>query len=325
MPAVTRREASLAIASFAAWQAPARAQAYPSKAARIVVPYPPGGGSDLIARMVAPRLADLRKQAVVVDNKAGATGAIATEFVVRSAPDGYTLFFGTTAELAINPVANPKLPFDVQRDLDPVTLLCVSPLAWVAHPSVKAGNAREMLELARKSPGTYSYSSPGRGSPHHFAGEWLKAITGVSLLHVPYKGGGPQLNDLLGGQTHTGFIPLAIAAPYLKTNKLRALGVTSARRAEAFPDIPSLDESGVQGLDLVQWRGLLVPAGTPRPVRQHIHAEVTDVLRVPEIQQKMRDLGEEPSGAGEAEFAALVKADLAKYRRISAQARIDFE
>lgn len=301
------------------------AQTYPNKAVKIIVPYPPGGGTDLLARMVGQRLSEKWGQPVVIDNRAGATGVIATELAARSAADGYTLFLGTTGELAVNPAVKARLSFNAEHDFAPAILISVSPLVFVIHPSVPASNLREFAAAARKEPGKLAYASPGSGSPHQILGEMVKVAMGIDIIHIPYKGGGPQMNDVVAGHVASAIVPLAIAAPYLKEGKLRALGVSSGKRVAAFPEIPTLDEAGATGVELLQWRGLLAPAGTPKGVVARIYDDTREVIRLPEVTNRLRELAEEPVNRGGEDFAKLISSDIAKFRRIVKEANIQVD
>ncbi len=303
----------------------AMAEAYPMRTVKIVVPYPPGGGTDMIARMVGQRLSTKWGQPVVVENRAGATGVIATELVAKSPPDGYTLFMGTTGELAVNPAVKADLPFNVDKDFAPIILISMSPLVLVVHPSMVASNLEQYVTTANAQPGKISYSSPGNGSPHHILGELIKSVTRIDVTHIPYKGGGPQLNDLLAGHTQSGILPLAVIAPHLKTGRLRALGVSSAKRVPGFPNLPTLAESGANGIDFVQWRGLLAPAGISPEIQSKIYTDTQEIVKQPEVSDRLRELAEDPVSLGPEEFSRIMRNDVAKYRQIvkTAQIRVD--
>ena len=300
----------------------AGAQTYPTKPIRLVVPYPAGGGSDLMARPMSQKLNEKWGQSVVVDNRAGATGMIGTELAAKSSPDGYTLLLGSVAEIALNVAVYRKMTYDPERDFAPVTLLATSPLVLAVHPSLPARNVREFIALAKKRPGEIGYATAGNGSPHHIAGEWMKILARIDLNHVPYKGGGPQLVDLMGGHVHSGFLVLPVVAPQLKQGKLRALAVTSTRRSQAIPDVPSANESGLQGLDVSQWWGILVPTGTPRETIAKLHAELADIIKTPDMRARLTDLGADPVGSSPGQFAQFVGSEIAKFRDIVKAANI---
>ena len=298
------------------------AQTYPTKPIRLIVPYPAGGGSDLMARPMAQKLNEKWGQSVLVDNRAGATGMIGTEIAARSAPDGYTLLLGSVAEIALNGTVYRKMSYDAERDLAPVTLLASSPLVLAVHPSLPAHNVREFIALAKKRPGEIGYATAGNGSPHHVTGEWVKIIAQVDLNHVPYKGGGPQLVDLMGGHVHSGFLALPVAAPQLKAGKLRALAVTGTTRSKAIPQVPTADESGLRGLDVSQWWGILVPAGTPRESIAKLHAALADIVKTPDMQARLAELGADPVGSRPEAYSQYIRAEIAKFRKIVKAANI---
>jgi tripartite-type tricarboxylate transporter receptor subunit TctC len=316
--------AGIAVAALlgAAVTGGASAQSYPVKSIRLVVPYPPGGGADLLARPIAQALTEKWGQSVIVDNRGGATGMIGTDIVVKSPADGYTLLMASSAEVALNVAVYSKMSYDPERDLAPVTQVAASPLVLVVHPSLPARNVKEFIALAKKRPGEIGYATAGAGSPHHIAGEWMKLLAKIDIIHVPYKGGGPQLIDLLGGHVDSGFLVLPVVAPYLKTGKLRALAVTSLERSPAIPDVPTLDESGLHGLDVTQWWGVFMPAGTPRDIIAKLHAEITDIIKQPNVRALMTELGAEPVGSSPEQFGDFVRAEIAKFRNVTRQANI---
>ena len=243
----------------------AAAQQYPTKAIRFVVPFAPGGGTDIIGRVVAQALNDALGQPVVVDNRGGAGSTLGTEIVAKSPADGYTILFGNIS-LAFNATLYTKLRYDTIRDLAPISLSAVQPNILVIHPGLPAKNLKEFIELARANPGKYNYASAGTGSGTHLAAELLKLQTKIDIVHVPYKGTGPALTDLLGGQINMMVSTFASALPHVKSGRMRALGVTTVKRSPAAPDVPTLIEGGVAGYDYSTWYGLLAPAGTPKPI-----------------------------------------------------------
>ena len=300
----------------------AGAQSYPGKPVRFVVPYPPGGGTDLLARPMAQNLTDKWGHSVVVDNRSGANGMIGAEMVARSAPDGYTVLVGTSAELALNVAVYRKMPYDPERDLMPVTLIAISPLVLVANPALPVRNVKEFIALAKKRPGEISYASGGAGGPHHMAGEWMKLLARIDIIHVPYRGGGPLLVDLIGGHVHSAIAALPVVAQHVKSGKLRALAVTSIKRTAAIPEVPTLDESGLPGLDVSQWWAVLVPTGTPRDVVSKLNVEFVQMVKLPDIRARMADLGADPVGSTPEQLGEIMRADIAKYRRVAKQARV---
>lgn len=305
--------------------AAAFAQQYPAKPIRMVVPYPAGGGSDLMARAVSKKLSEKLGQSVIVDNRGGATGMIGTDIAVKSLPDGYTLLLGSVAEVALNVAVYRKMSYNPERDLAPVSLIATSPLVLTVHPSLPAKNVKEFIALARKRPGEIGYATSGEGSPHHIAGEWMKLLAKIDIIHVPYKGGGPQLVDLLGGHVHSGFLALPIVAPYLKSRRLYALAVTSPKRSAAIPEVPSLDESGLKGFDVSQWWGVLAPAGTSRDTINKLSAEISRIAMLPDVKALMAEVGAEPMATSPDQFGHFIRAEIAKFQRIVKDARITID
>ncbi len=300
----------------------AGAQSYPVKPIRLVVPYPPGGGADLLARPMAQALGEKTGQSVVVDNRGGATGMIGTEIVVKSPADGYTLVLASSAEIALNVAVYSNMSYNPERDLAPVTQVAFSPLVLAAHPSLPTRNVKEYIALAKRRPGEIGYASAGAGSPHHVTGEWMKLLGKIDIIHVPYKGGGPQLIDLMGGHVHSGFLVLPVVAPHVKSGRLRALAVSSATRSPAIPEVPTLDESGLQGLDVTQWWGVLLPVNAPRDIVARLHAELTEIIKLPSIRARMSELGAQPVGSSPEQFGDFVRNEIAKFRSIAKQANI---
>ncbi len=291
-------------------------QAYPAKSVRIVVPYPPGGGNDLLGRPIAQKLSEKWGHNVVIDNRPGASGMIGAEAVVKSAADGYTILLCASPECALNATLYPKMAYNPVRDLAPITQLAVSSLVLIVHPSLPARSAQEYIALAKKQPGELAFSSVGTGSPHHIAGEWMKLMTGISINHVPYKGGGPQLIDLMGGHIHSGFVALPVVAPHLESGKVRPLAVTTAKRSPTIPNVPSLTEAGLAGFDVSQWYGVVVPAGTSGEITAKLHSDLVELLRLPDMKARMADMGAEPVGSTPAQFGEFIRAEVAKYQKI---------
>ena len=310
---------------FAAGSGAALGQPYPTKPIRMIVPYPAGGGSDLLSRPVAQKLGEQFNQSVVVDNRGGATGMIGTDIAAKSSPDGYTLLLGSVAEVALNLAVYSKMPYNPERDLAAVSLLAISPLVLAVHPSLPARNVKDFIALAKKQPGKIGYSSSGSGSPHNIAGEWMNLLAKVEMTHVPFKGGGPQLVALLGGHVPSGLVALPVVAQHVKSGKLLALAVTSSERSSAIPGVPTLDESGLKGLDVKQWWGILVPAGTPRAIVARLHPALVEIVKSPDIRARMAELGAEPAGTGPAQFSDFIRAEIAKFRRIVKQANIKID
>ncbi|MDB5925065.1 MAG: protein bugT-like protein [Betaproteobacteria bacterium] len=303
----------------------AAAQAYPAKIVRLVIPFPPSGGSDVIARIFVPKFAEALGQQVLVDNRSGANGNVGTEIVARSAPDGYTLLFNGSGTLAINPSLYEKLPYDPVRDFAPISLVVLQPHVLVVHPSVPARSVKELIALAQAQPGKLNFASSGSGSLAHLAGEMFKMMARVDMVHVPYKGAAPSLVDLVAGHVHLVFSSSPSVMPQVRTHRLRALAVTTAKRVAAMPELPTMAESGLPALIVTGWYGLLAPAGTPGNITAGLNSDIVSTLRQSDVRQKLIDLGLEietstPQGLGD-----FVKAEIAKYARVvrSANIRVD--
>lgn len=289
------------------------AQTYPARPVRVVVAFAPGGTTDILARVYAQKLSASTGQQFIVDNRSGAGGTIGTEAVTKSAPDGYTINFGSTSSLAVSPNLYPKLPFDLMRDVAPVTQVATASIVLAMHPSVPAKNMRELIALARSRPGQINFASSGNGSSLHLCGEYLKYLAKIDLVHVPYKGVGLALPDLIAGQVQLLFSDMAPFVPYVKTGKLRVLAVTTAHRSKLYPDLPTIGESGAPGYDLAGWYGVVVPAGTPRPVIDRLHAEFGKAMRAPDMAERYATLGVEPVDSSPEQFAAYMRAELGKW------------
>jgi tripartite-type tricarboxylate transporter receptor subunit TctC len=283
--------------------------AYPTKPIRLVLPFPPGGGTDSLARIMAPKMGELLGRAVVVDNRAGAAGNIATDLVTKADPDGYTVLMGFSTALTMNPSLYEHLPFDVQRDLKPVTLLASAQYVLVVNPSVPVKSVKELIAYAKAKPGQLNYSSSGSGSPLHLAGELFKYQTGTQITHVPYKGGGPAVMGLLGGQVQLAFGSVAAVMPQVRDGRLRALAVTSLKPSPVAPELPTLDKSGLPGFDVTTWYGFLVPKGTPDPIVAKLQAAAQKVVQLPEVQKAMADQGLEMEVEAPAQFAERIKSE----------------
>lgn len=299
------------------------AQPYPAKPVRIVVPFPPGGTSDILARTIGPRLSAEWGQPVVVDNRPGAAGNIAAEHVARAPGDGYTLFITTVGIHAIHPSLYSKLPFDPLRDFTPVTNLVMLPSVLAVHPSIPVRSVKDLIALAKKRPGDLSYSSAGSGSQPHLTAELFKTMTGVDLLHVPYKGAAQQLTDLVAGHVALTFATAPSAVPFIKGGQMRAIGVSSGKRASALPDVPTIAEGGVPGYEAVGWNGMVAPANLPGPVLEKVSATVVKVFNLPEVRDRMISLAADPVTTTPAQFGAYIKAEIAKWRRVIEQSKID--
>ncbi len=303
----------------------AGAQAYPEKPVRFVVPNPPGGGADLVARVIGRKLAEHWGQQVVVDNRAGAAGVIGTDLAAKAEPDGYTLLLGYTANLCFAPSLFRKLPYDPARDFSPVSLVGSTPYVLAVHPAVPAKSVKELLALARAKPGQLNFASIGNGQGNHLAGELFKNMTGVRLEHVPYKGGGPALAAVLSGEAQLIFGSMLSTLPHVKAARLRGLAVTGANRSNVAADLPTISEAGIAGYDVTTWMGVLVPARTRKDLVARLHAEITKVLRAPDVRQRFFGEGLEPLGATPEEFAALIASETAKWAKVIRGANIQID
>ena len=311
--------------AIACCQSAALAQAWPAKPIRIIVPFSPGGIADNSARTVADKLGARLGQPVVVENRPGAAGNIGSEMVAKSPPDGYTLLLGYDSTIVVNPHVYAKTGFDVLRDFAPVTKLGDAGVIVVAHPSVPAKDLRELIALAKAKPGTFAYGSAGTGSSAHLACEMLSQRTGAGLIHVPYKGGGQAIADAVGGQIPLACTAVAGAQQFMKAGRLKGLGLSSATRAAGAPDVPTFIESGLPGFVVDSWVGVLAPANTPRPIVERLQAEIAAVLQMPEVRERYSVLGIEPVGNKPDEYAAQIRADLARWGPVVKQANIRIE
>jgi tripartite-type tricarboxylate transporter receptor subunit TctC len=295
--------------------AAAQASDFPTKAIRIVVPFPPGGATDAAARLVAVKMAEHWGQPVLVDNRAGAGGNVGSELVAKSPADGYTLVMGVTGSHAINTSLYSKMPYDPVADFVAISQVAVVPNVLVVHPSVPAKNLAELMALAKKEPGKLNYASLGNGTAAHLGMEMLKSEAGVDITHVPYKGSAPAVSDLLAGQVQMMVDGLPSALPHVKAGKLRAIAITSLHRAPSLPDLPTIAET-YPGFYADAWSGLFAPKGTPQPVVDKLSAEVQRILKLPEVREKLAALGAEPVGSTQAEFAAHVKKEIGKWAKV---------
>ena len=301
------------------------AQDYPSKPVRFVVPFAPGGTTDVLARLVGEKLSASLGQQFVVDNKPGAGGNVGTAQVAKAEPDGYTLLMGTVGTHAINASIYPSLPYDPVQDFAPVTLVATVPNVLVVNLEVPANSVAELIALAKEKPGELNFASSGNGSSIHLSGELFKAMTGVDIVHVPYKGSGPAVVDLLGGQVEMMFDNLPSSAPHIKAGKLRPLGVTSKERSPTLPDVPTIAEAGVPGYEALSWFGVLVPAGTPDAVVTRLQQEIAKILADPAMRERFAELGAVPVGDTPAEFAAFIGSETAKWADVVQKAGITLE
>ena len=324
-PLFIRRLAIPLALALCAIQAPGFAQTFPSRPVTLVVPFPPGGGTDTGGRVIAEQLGRRWGQPVIVENKGGAAGQIGADFVAKSRPDGYTLLLGNIGTQAINPLLYPKLPYDADKAFAPVSLVAELPLAMMVNPSVPAKTAAEFVALAKARPGQMSYSSSGAGGAPHLAAEMFKDQTGAFILHVPYRGGGPAIADLLAGHVQLSFMTVLEASGHIKADKLRALAVTGDKRVPAFPEVPTLAESVAPGFNAISWIGLLAPAGTPPEVVDRIAADLRAVLADESVKARFVGLGGVPRATSPQEFARLIDDDKRRYAQIIRSRKITIE
>jgi tripartite-type tricarboxylate transporter receptor subunit TctC len=299
----------------------ASAQDWPNKPIRMIVPYPPAGGTDVVARVLTEPLAAELGQPIVVENRGGAAGNLGTDLAAKAAPDGYTFLF-TLSSHTINPKLYDKLPFDVERDFVPIGRAASIPQLIAVHPSVKANNIQELIALAKAQPGKLSYASVGTGSPSHIAGELFKLKTGVDMVHIPYKGGGPAVTDAIGGQVPVLFVSMPAAWQHVKSGRLRALAVTSDKRSVVAPELPTLAEAGVPDCVVNSWYGAFAPAKMPAPIVQRLNAALVKVLQMPEVRDKLLAQGAEAAPSTTAELDGVVKDELRKWEMVIREAKI---
>lgn len=302
--------ATLGLPGLAAAQA-----GYPAKSIRMIVPYPPGGGADIVARLLSQRMTQSMGQQVVVDNKPGASTIIGTDMVAKAPPDGYTFGLITDSH-AINPTFFAKLPYDSFKDFSFISQLVFVPLVMVAHPSLNVKTLPEFVALAKSRPAQINYASIGNGTPHHLAMEWLRSLAGIQLTHVPYKGVAPALADVVGGQVQVMFTGTSSAAPYVREGRLVALGVSSAKRQPAFPNTPSVAEAALPDFDFMTWYGTAAPPGTPREIVQRLSREIAAALTAPEVSQRLQGMGVEPAPSTPEQFEAFMRKESTSLARM---------
>jgi tripartite-type tricarboxylate transporter receptor subunit TctC len=289
---------------------------YPTKPIRLIVPFAPGGSTDVLARLLAEALRPELGQPVIVENKAGAGGNIGGDFVAKAPPDGYTLLIAAAGPTVINPSLYARMPYDPAKDLRPVTLLIQEPNLMAINPKIPAKTVPEFIAYAKSRPTEVSFGSPGNGSPAHLAGEWFNQLTGTTMVHVPYKGTGPALNDLIAGQIAMMIDNMPALWPHVQSGKLRALAVSTDKRATAAPDLPTVAESGVKGFAFGAWKGLMAPAATPPEIVERLHAAATKALAKPDFRKRLIDLGAEPVGNTPEQFAAYMRAEVSKWTQV---------
>jgi tripartite-type tricarboxylate transporter receptor subunit TctC len=294
----------------------AQAQPYPSKPIRYIVPFAPGGTTDILGRMVAAGLSSSLGQPVVVENKPGQAGSIGSAELARATPDGYTLGGGTISSHAINATLYPKLAYDPLKDFAPITMLATLPNMLIVHPSVNVNSVKELIALLKSNPNKYSFGSAGNGTSQHISGELFKIMTGTQMQHIPYKGSGPMIPDLLAGTIQLSFENITTAYPQVKGGKLKALAVTSSKRSFVAPEVPTMAEAGLAGYDISSWQAMYAPAGTPREIVARLHAETAKILRSPENQKKLSELGLDAGGMAPEELAALMRSDIPRLGKV---------
>lgn len=295
----------------------AQAQTWPSKQPiKFIVVYPPGGASDVTARLIATKLSESIGQSVNVENKPGANGIIATEFVAKSPPDGYTLLMANLGPNAINPVIYKKLPYDAIKDFSAITLTTIVPQFIVVSPSLPIYSVNDLIAYAKANPGKVTFASAGNGASNHLSGELFNAMAGIKMQHIPYKGDAPGLVDVMAGQVNVALPTAIAAAPHVRSGKLRALAVTSTKRLPSFPDVPTVSET-LPGFEAVSWGGVMVPAGTPQPIINRLNTEILNILKMPDIAEKLNGLGAEIVGSSPQQFDAYVKSEIAKWGKVA--------
>jgi tripartite-type tricarboxylate transporter receptor subunit TctC len=294
----------------------ASAQAYPSKPVRMIVGFPPGGGTDVVARVISQKLSEWWGQAVTVENRAGATGTIGADVVAKSSPDGYTLLMGHVNSHGIAPNLFAKLPYDPIRDFAAVAYVGYVPNVLAVHPSVNVKSVKELVTLARSQPGKMNYASSGNGSTQHLAGELFKQLTGTDIVHVPYKGSGDAIKDLLGGVVAMNFDTMPPVLPHIQAGKLRGLAISTPKRLAQLPEVPTFIEEGITGFDVANWYGVMAPAATPRDLVTRLNADINKAMQVPEVRQRLEAVGTQLREQSAAEFEAYMKSEVAKYSKL---------
>ena len=315
MMTAPRRVGAALVAALACSTA-LHAQTYPTKPVRMVVPFPAGGATDIVGRLIAQKLSESWGHQVVVDNRGGAGGTIGSDAVAKSPPDGYTLLIGTSSTHAVAPSLYPKLAYDPVRDFAPVTLIANATILLAVHPSLPARNVRDLIALAKKQPGALSFASSGNGGISHLVGEQFKSVAGIQMLHVPYKGDSPALVDLVAGQVHLMFGTAVSFLPYVQAGRLNALAVTNPKRSPIVPKVPTVAESGLPGFEALQWFGVFVPANVSKEIVAKLNTDIVRALKLPDVRERMTALGAEVVGRTPAEFAKFQQSDTAKWAKV---------
>ena len=314
----------LAFVALSAGGHAAPAETYPSKSVRLIVPFPPGGTNDIFGRLVAQKFAESWGQTVVIDNRGGAGGLLGTAIAANAPPDGYTILIAGIG-FAVNPSLFKKLPYDTEKDLTPISLVALSPLLLVVHPSLPVKTLKDLIAYAKANPGKLNFGSGGSGSGPHLSGELFKSMAGLQITHVPYKGGGPALVDVMSGQIQMMIENIASTLPLVKSGKLRALAVSGLRRSQLVPETPTLDEAGLKGYEIFVWNGLFVPTRTPKPIIARIHAETVKAVAQSDLKERMIALGADGVTSTPAEFAAFVRAEIKRWAKVVRDAGIKAE
>jgi tripartite-type tricarboxylate transporter receptor subunit TctC len=307
--------AALASAAVAHAASAGGGEGYPARPVRVVVPYPPGGGNDIIGRIAAEELTKRLGRQAVVDNRPGGSTVIGADIVAKAPPDGYTLLVTSHTTFAFLPNLRSKLPFDPVRDFEPISLMATQSFVLVTHPSLAARTIREVVALAKAKPGELTFASSGVGTGTHFSGEQLKVLAGIDIRHIPYKGGGPALNDLIGGHVSMGFGSIASTQPFAKQGKIRMIAITSAKRSPAAPDVPTIGET-VKGYEMTPWNAIFAPRGSPRAVIERLNREIVAAIKSPQVAERLQGLGYDAAASSPSELAAHVKAELVRYAKL---------
>jgi tripartite-type tricarboxylate transporter receptor subunit TctC len=317
------RLAAFAASALAA--ATACAQGYPNKPIRMIVGFPPGGGTDVVARVIGAKVSEWWGQAVAVENRPGATGTIGADVVAKSSPDGYTLIMGHVNSHGIAPNLFAKLPYDPIKDFAAVAYVGYVPNVLAVHPSVAARSVKELVALAKSKPGQMNYASSGNGSTQHLAGEMFKQLTGTDIVHIPYKGSGDAIKDLLAGTVNMNFDTMPPVLPHIQAGKLRGLAISTPRRLPQLPDVPTFEEEGIKGFDVTNWYGVMAPAGTPREIVAKLNADINKAMQVPEVRARLEAVGTQLREQSAAEFETFMKAEVVKYSKLIKDANIRIE
>ena len=312
------------LAAVAAWSAPAQAQSFPAKPVRFIIPFPPGGPTDIMGRMAADTLSRAWGVQVVADNRPGAGGNIGTEQCAKSPADGYAICMMTVAQ-SISPSVYSKLGFDPLKDFSHVTLMAILPSLLMVHPSVPAKNVKELIALAKAKPGALTYASTGNGTSPHMLMEMFKAQAGVDLVHVPYKGAGPAMIDQISGQIEVAFSTAIAALPFVQQGKVRAIAVSTKERFPPLPNLPTIDQSGLKGFDASSWQGVVMPAGVPREIVNRVYGELSKMLKAPDNAEKILGMGGIASGMSPEQFAAFIKIEIDKWAKVAKAAKVKLD